>query len=62
MGDNFNDNCNDNCKCKKQARVTEIIDDIKAKTCFEICKYMEAYDDQDLMLEERCKKCVLNLL
>ena len=50
------------CECKKQAKVTQIIDDIKVKICFEVCKYMEAYDDQDLMIKERCKKCVLNLL
>lgn len=50
------------CECKNKTTVPEIIEEIKATICHKICKYYEAYDNIDLMMKERCEKCVLNLL
>lgn len=49
-------------KTKKAESVMEIIEDVKGEICDHYCKFMEAYENWDDMIKERCEVCVLNRL
>lgn len=42
--------------------IPQIIEEVKEAICDEYCKYVEQYDDQDNLMNEKCQKCHLVML
>lgn len=47
---------------ERKISVTNIIQEVKDIICDSYCKYPEAYDDTEELIEERCDNCVLERL
>ena len=47
---------------KPKATVSEVLENVKEIICDNYCKYREAYEDTEQMIDERCANCVLNFL
>lgn len=42
-----------------QMSVTELIDDVRSKICFDYCKWPDKAESEDELFDEHCAKCPL---
>lgn len=44
---------------EEEMHISDIIEDVKIKICSKYCRFTEAYDDEERLIEEKCSHCPL---